>query len=344
MANIRIKPSCWDAHQDALSNIRQQVFIQEQSVPVHLEWDDADPSALHWLVLANNQPVGCARITIDAAQPHVANLGRVAILHGHRRNGLGSLLLQILEQQAPLLLQQRGHTCTRLTAAVQCAAMGFYAANGWHVETQGDAASPSEPTLPHFHWDAEIPHTPMSRVIGQRVIERSISPDSPDDLATRLKIGQDSNRYRWSIGNTACTTGLLQVILSQNPPRLAISVHNLNDPMWEHPTTQQCFRDYLQRSLNKEVRILIQPSDRAIHDHPLVQLSQQHDRLAIRLNTATTLTTSQILTWPTVDMSWTDHSGQISVNDQLACEQQTATYNLAWHQSSQLDHSKRTSP
>jgi len=40
----------WDQIPDAISELRQTVFIQEQQVPPELEWDDTDRIAIHYLV------------------------------------------------------------------------------------------------------------------------------------------------------------------------------------------------------------------------------------------------------------------------------------------------------
>src|SRR5690606_6381921 len=56
----------WQQAQEQLRDIREQVFIEEQQVPVALEWDGLDENAIHVLILdAEGRPIGCARILAD---------------------------------------------------------------------------------------------------------------------------------------------------------------------------------------------------------------------------------------------------------------------------------------
>ncbi|MET0355410.1 MAG: GNAT family N-acetyltransferase [Cellvibrio sp.] len=82
----------WQAHREPLRRIRDQVFIQEQQVPVADEWDDKDDTAIHFL--ANNaegDPIGCARLLVEESALHI---GRVAVLADYRQQGVGRQLMQ----------------------------------------------------------------------------------------------------------------------------------------------------------------------------------------------------------------------------------------------------------
>ncbi|RYY76148.1 MAG: GNAT family N-acetyltransferase [Gammaproteobacteria bacterium] len=82
----------WQTHREFLREIRDQVFIQEQQVPVADEWDDKDETAKHFLVLDNDgKPVGCARVLIEKNLFHI---GRVAVLAKYRKLGIGRELMQ----------------------------------------------------------------------------------------------------------------------------------------------------------------------------------------------------------------------------------------------------------
>jgi len=67
--------------------IRKQVFVEEQGVPAHLEIDDHDQEAVHWLAYQDDQAVATARLVRYA--PRQAKVGRVAVLPAWRSHGLG---------------------------------------------------------------------------------------------------------------------------------------------------------------------------------------------------------------------------------------------------------------
>ena len=87
-----------DQEREACFAIRRSVFVEEQRVPVELEYDDLDDAATHFLARLNHQPVATAR-TIDRSP--IVKIGRVAVLADHRGCGIGrSLMLHILDAAA----------------------------------------------------------------------------------------------------------------------------------------------------------------------------------------------------------------------------------------------------
>lgn len=116
--------------------IRKRVFIEEQQVPVALEWDAADSTATHLLASIEGHSVACARVLVDG------HIGRMAVLPEWRGQGIGAaLLLQAIQE-----CQQSGRMHARLSA--QTHAIGFYMRAGFVVS--------SEPYL-----DANIMHVDM---------------------------------------------------------------------------------------------------------------------------------------------------------------------------------------
>ncbi len=107
--------------------VRTAVFIEEQGVPVELEWDDEDAGALHALVLeASGQALATARL-LPARQGR-ARLGRMAVRPVWRGAGWGRRMLQALCEAA----RARGDRVIELSA--QCHALGFYAREGFVAE------------------------------------------------------------------------------------------------------------------------------------------------------------------------------------------------------------------
>lgn len=116
--------------------IRQHVFIEEQQVPVALEWDMQDAGAIHVLGRVHGQPVACARVLPDG------HIGRMAVLPVWRRQSIGAEILQCAVQ----ICRDLAVPEAQLSAQVQ--AVGFYTRAGFVVV--------SEPYL-----DAGIPHVDM---------------------------------------------------------------------------------------------------------------------------------------------------------------------------------------
>ena len=73
--------------------IRKEVFIKEQNVPLDIEIDGLDPESEHFIAYLGNDPIGCARIRTNN---NYARLERIAILKKHRCNGFGTELTKFL--------------------------------------------------------------------------------------------------------------------------------------------------------------------------------------------------------------------------------------------------------
>jgi predicted GNAT family N-acyltransferase len=119
-----------------LKKIRASVFIDEQNVPVELEWDGLDESCTHFIVRSDNGVIATARLTPDG------QIGRMAVLPDYRGLGIGtSLLLKILSYA-----KESGHD--RLYIHAQKQAILFYKRNGFIPEG-------------NEFMDAGIPHLAM---------------------------------------------------------------------------------------------------------------------------------------------------------------------------------------
>jgi len=78
----------WPLDEALIRQVREDVFVREQRVPLDLEWDDRDRDCTHLLAFSPaGQPVATARMTRDG------RIGRMAVLQAWRRQGIGSRLL-----------------------------------------------------------------------------------------------------------------------------------------------------------------------------------------------------------------------------------------------------------
>lgn len=100
---MMIKSTDWTTDREALINIREKVFIQEQKVSLDDEWDDKDEVATHFLaLLENGEAIACARVLWEDNSFHI---GRVAVLAEYRNQTIGRQLMQYIllwcKQQKP---------------------------------------------------------------------------------------------------------------------------------------------------------------------------------------------------------------------------------------------------
>lgn len=120
---LRIRLADFAADSAAIMRIRETVFVREQRVPRHLEMDERDGRCLHVLAFDDGTPAGTARIDFDRA----GKIGRLAVLAGSRRRGIGTALMTYLHEQAA----QRGLDAVWCHA--QRSAVDFYTRLGYRV-------------------------------------------------------------------------------------------------------------------------------------------------------------------------------------------------------------------
>lgn len=134
---VKIESGDWDTLRGEAAVIRFGVFVMEQEVPEDLELDLLDPDSRHWIARnVEGSAVGTARLAPDN------HVGRMAVLPEWRGRGVGSALLQAIQQHA----RDNGIPILALNAQVQ--AIQFYEKFGFIAEG------------PEFD-DAGLPHRLM---------------------------------------------------------------------------------------------------------------------------------------------------------------------------------------
>lgn len=93
MNNLEIKKVNNKDDLEKAIDIRKNVFIKEQKVPIDIEIDGLDPEAEHFIAYLNDEPIGCARIR---ANKNYAKLERIAIIKKYRGKGFGKQLTDFL--------------------------------------------------------------------------------------------------------------------------------------------------------------------------------------------------------------------------------------------------------
>jgi predicted GNAT family N-acyltransferase len=137
----RIELGDWAVLGARARDVRTEVFLVEQKVPVELEWDEMDAVSLHAIALdASGHVLGTGRLLPDG------HIGRMAVRHEARGQGTGSAILAALMQAA----RQRGQREVMLNA--QTHATGFYARFGF----VGEGEEFEDAGIPHIHMSCRL--------------------------------------------------------------------------------------------------------------------------------------------------------------------------------------------
>ena len=129
MEGVTVKLVETEGELEGAIDVRMQVFVAEQSVPVEEELDEADATATHAVALHQGQVIGTGRLVVrDEA---TAQIGRMAVRQPWRRHGVGGLILQSLEEEA------RAQGLALAVLHAQEYVKSFYAGHGYaeHGET-----------------------------------------------------------------------------------------------------------------------------------------------------------------------------------------------------------------
>ena len=119
---IRVRPARGEAELAAALELRRDVFVVEQGVPLEEEYDEADRHALHLVAVEGERVVATCRLVAAA---DTVKVGRVAVAAAARRRGIASSLLAEAEARA------RDLGARRIALAAQTGALALYERAGY---------------------------------------------------------------------------------------------------------------------------------------------------------------------------------------------------------------------
>lgn len=193
---MNIVEASWSEHQNALQEVRHQVFVAEQAVPAELEWDGNDERAYHWLAFDRDKAIGTVRMLRDG------HIGRMAVLADYRRQGIGKGLLSKAIRHAKLLNLREAWLHS------QEQAIGFYEPFGFQAygPTFQDAGIPHRSMRLRFREDfilgkdagkhsvSNLAATAASLVSQSRhqlrIFSASLNPDIYDNETVRSAVSE----------------------------------------------------------------------------------------------------------------------------------------------------------
>lgn len=140
---VRVGP--WSELREPARRIRTQVFVEEQRVPLEMEWDEADDTAVHAVAFNRlGQAVATGRLLPSNAGS--AKIGRVAVHKVLRGSGVGRRVMEALMQAAA----RRGDR--RIVLHAQRSAESFYLGLGFRPQ----GAEFEEAGIPHIEMVREL--------------------------------------------------------------------------------------------------------------------------------------------------------------------------------------------
>ena len=147
-AMLELKTGSWHQLGADASRVRTEVFVQEQRIPMDMEWDEADQTAVH-AVAYNRLGQAVATGRLLAAGAGQARIGRMAVHRVLRGTGLGRQVLQTLAARA----SERGDH--ELVLHAQQSAQDFYRRLGFTA--RGEPFE--EVNIPHVEMFTVLPKT-----------------------------------------------------------------------------------------------------------------------------------------------------------------------------------------
>lgn len=134
--DLSIQIADWCRDKELLMQVRTQVFVKEQQVPIDLELDSEDAQCVHIKAETNfHKVIGTARLLNDQS------IGRMCVLKNYRNQSIGSAMLLFMID----LAQQKELTFVHLNA--QLGAQEFYKKFGF----KQDSEVFSEAGIDHIH-------------------------------------------------------------------------------------------------------------------------------------------------------------------------------------------------
>jgi predicted GNAT family N-acyltransferase len=105
--------------------VRRAVFIDEQGVPEDVEMDDHDDEATHFVIYDTDAEHSVATARVRFVDDDTAKAERVAVHSNYRGEGLGTWLMDLVEDEA------RSEGCSRVDLHAQTTVAEFYRTLGY---------------------------------------------------------------------------------------------------------------------------------------------------------------------------------------------------------------------
>ena len=164
--SLQLRLADWERDAPSLRSLRASVFIEEQGVPEHIEWDGRDGDAQHVLVERDGDIVACGRLLPDG------RIGRLAVIRALRGAGIGRRVLERLVSRAQECGMPRVYLHAQATAEAFYAAADFRA-DGPLFEEAGIVHRNMLRELDYRHWDQPLSAVRWPQPFAQLVLAQA---------------------------------------------------------------------------------------------------------------------------------------------------------------------------
>lgn len=239
----------WSTHMDKLRAIRQRVFIEEQSVPLDLEWDGLDEEATHFLALNEmGLALGTARLLTSTGQ-----IGRMAVIKEQRGRDIGRQLLKAAVERAVEVGLQR------VFLHAQTHAEGFYRKSGFLPF----GAEFMEAGIPHIEMELAlpIPFKVSARDRGLPLVKAASTAGEAVPHASRT--------FQTEFD---CRQGIVE-LLARARRKVLILSPNLDTSLFGYDSALAALSEFARRSRHASATVLVDDT-KAIAEvaHPMLEL------------------------------------------------------------------------
>jgi len=240
-AGFRVEPADYTVDFKDLRAVREPVFVEEQKVPLDMEWDELDPKCRHVIARDDqHKPIGTGRLTPEH------KIGRMAVLKEWRGRGVGAALLLALVEQA----RELGLPEVSLHAQVD--AIPFYEKFGF--ERYGERFE-----------EAGIQHQSMRLALAPKGVERRAGPRprGPSQPAVDFE------------GLEATRELLLELVRGARRD-IVVYTRDLEPALYAHPPIVQAFKEFAISGRGGVARFVVQdPALAQRSPHPLLAVAQR---------------------------------------------------------------------
>lgn len=246
---IDVERTSWAESSEQLSQLRHDVFVDEQGVPKQDEFDGKDDDAVHWIAFGSGRDVlGCARLSDG-------KVGRMAVYKPQRHKGVGSALMRNIIRFAA------ANKMENLQLNAQSHAIPFY--ENVHFVVDGDEFI-----------EAGLPHRHMTLSLERYIEHREISVPEIDE-ADREHILLDS-----AAAFHEQTVALIKLAHRQ----IKIFSKQLDEHVYGGDDVFQALLEFASAHANTEIHILVRNAQPLVQNgHQLLHLCHRlSSRVEIR--------------------------------------------------------------
>lgn len=268
-SSVKVTSHRWENLPVDILNLRKQVFINEQHVPIELEFDEMDETSIHFGAYQDSsisadgpvsgkkavpEVVGCARLYRSGKREDQGVIGRMAVDSSCRNQGIAFHLINEVIRYG---VENLGFTSFKLSA--QLTAIDFYRRSGFIP--YGDQFI-----------DAGIDHMDMFHMAPAIWLHSRVKSDA----TTKQPFCTGKDDSTWLFSTLEECQALARTLLLQAKNKIDIYSHDLEHELYDEAQIVDYISSVARAHPASEVRILITNEQTIVkRHHHLVSLAER---------------------------------------------------------------------